>query len=64
MQELRTDNERGIAGLMAIVLALYGATYGLLIGLVLYFVIEKSFFRNSAWKQAKTEHAEGLVQDS
>lgn len=64
MQELRTDNERGIAGLMAIVLAIYGATYGLLIGFVLYLVIEKSsWFRKSAWKQAKTEHAEELAQD-
>lgn len=41
MQQAHSDTERGVAGVMAIVLALYGATYGLLIGLVLYFVVER-----------------------
>lgn len=63
MQELRTDAERGVAGVMAIVLALYGATYGLLIGLVLYFAVEKSsIFRKKAQRQVGTESSEEMVQ--
>lgn len=66
MQQINSDAERGVAGVMAIVLALYGATYGLLIGLVLYFAVEKgSFFRKKNQKkeqeQTGTEPAREFV---
>ncbi|WP_209125006.1 solute carrier family 23 protein [Alkalihalobacillus sp. BA299] len=42
VEQIKTPAERGVAGIMAIVLSIYGATYGLLVGVVLYFIIERS----------------------
>ncbi|WP_134702069.1 solute carrier family 23 protein [Ammoniphilus sp. YIM 78166] len=41
IEQLQTNTERGVAGMMAVVLAVHGATYGLLAGVVLYFIVEK-----------------------
>lgn len=46
IQELKTEAEMGVAGIVAIVLALYGATAAILIGIVLYFVIQKDTRKN------------------
>lgn len=40
--QVHTTTERGVAGIMAVVLAIHGATYGLIAGVVLYFLIEKT----------------------
>ena len=46
IEQTNTNVERGVAGIMAIVLAIHGATYGLITGIVLYFLMEKtSFFK-------------------
>lgn len=42
VKQLKTEEEIGVAGVMAIVLALYGAAYGLVAGIVLYFLIQRS----------------------
>ncbi|WP_017549737.1 solute carrier family 23 protein [Salinicoccus carnicancri] len=42
MQQLKKESEMGVAGLMAITLALYGAAAALAAGVVLYFVIQKT----------------------
>ncbi|WP_227937655.1 solute carrier family 23 protein [Alkalihalobacillus deserti] len=42
IEQVTTTIERGVAGIMAIVLAVHGATYGLIAGIVLYFLIEKT----------------------
>lgn len=62
MQQINTDTERGVAGVMAIVLALYGATYGLLIGLVLYFVVERRSILQI--KKQKQEQSDERVKES
>lgn len=50
MQQLKKESEMGVAGIMAITLALYGAAAALAVGVVLYFIIQKSslFERESA----------------
>lgn len=42
MKQVSNESEMGVAGLMAIILALYGAAPALISGLVLYFLIEKT----------------------
>ncbi|CAM4336543.1 solute carrier family 23 protein [Lacicoccus alkaliphilus] len=42
MKQVSTESEMGVAGLMAIILALYGAAPALISGFVLYFLIEKT----------------------
>ncbi|MFC0558351.1 solute carrier family 23 protein [Halalkalibacter alkalisediminis] len=42
IEQLKDNTERGVAGVMAIVLFAYGATYAIVIGLVLYLVIQKT----------------------
>ncbi|MEW6661426.1 MAG: hypothetical protein ACOY9Y_04475 [Bacillota bacterium] len=41
MEMLQTNEERGVAGCIAAVLAVKGATYGLAIGIILWLVIQK-----------------------
>jgi len=41
MERTRNNAERGVVGGMAVVLAVYGAGWGLATGLILYFVVEK-----------------------
>jgi hypothetical protein len=41
MDKVTTTAERGVAGTMAVVLALYGAGWGLAIGVLLYVVVQK-----------------------
>lgn len=40
---IRTDSERGLAGVMAAVLAIKGASWGLAVGIILYILINGSF---------------------
>lgn len=42
MKQVSNESEMGVAGLMAIILALYGAAPALISGFVLYFLIEKT----------------------
>lgn len=42
---IETQAQRGVAGLMAVVLAVYGAGWGLAAGVALYFLIEKKYAR-------------------
>ncbi|MDT8862173.1 xanthine/uracil/vitamin C permease [Alkalihalobacillus sp. MEB130] len=44
MEQVTTNVARGVAIIMAVVLAVYGAAHALVVGLVLYFVIEKGWF--------------------
>lgn len=41
MEQLSNNLQRGVAGTMAVVLAVYGAGWGLAVGAVLYFLLEK-----------------------
>lgn len=52
VQQVKSEEEIGVAVVMAIVLALYGAAYGLIMGAVLYFVIQHGGFR---FKKRATE---------
>jgi NADH:ubiquinone oxidoreductase subunit K len=42
IEQVQTSTERGVAGIVAVVLATHGAAYGLAIGVVLYFLIERT----------------------
>lgn len=41
MEQLSNNLQRGVAGTMAVVLAVYGAGWGLAVGAVLYYLVEK-----------------------
>src|SRR5699024_12739616 len=41
MEQLSNNLQRGVAGTMAVVLAVYGAGWGLAVGAVLYYLLEK-----------------------
>ena len=41
MEQVNKSTERGVAGIMAIVLAMHGAAYGLATGIILYLIIER-----------------------
>lgn len=41
MEQIHTSTERGVAGVTAVVLAVHGAAYGLLAGLIMYLLLEK-----------------------
>ena len=59
MQQVKKEAEMGVAGLMAIILALYGAAPALGAGIVLYFAIQKSrLFEKDDEDVAETEPAE------
>lgn len=54
IEQVHTTTERGVAGIMAVVLAIHGATYGLITGIVLYLLIEKtSLLRVKSSNQAE-----------
>lgn len=55
MQQVKTEIERGIAGVMAIVLAIYGAAAALALGLVLYFTMEFTGIKKKKSNQDKEE---------
>ena len=58
IEQATTNVERGVAGIMAIVLAVHGATYGLIAGIVLYFLIEKtSLFKRKNEEEIEVEKA-------
>ncbi len=42
LEQLENNTERGIAGTMGVVLAVYGAGWGLATGVVLYLLIERT----------------------
>tara|TARA_R110002094_G_scaffold207268_2_gene177653 strand:- start:3357 stop:4598 length:1242 start_codon:yes stop_codon:yes gene_type:complete len=44
MDRIQSPAERGVAGTMAVIMAIYGAGWGLAAGLFLYLVVEKSNF--------------------
>ncbi|OLO27585.1 xanthine/uracil/vitamin C permease [Alkalihalophilus pseudofirmus] len=55
VEQVHTTTERGVAGIMAVVLAIHGATYGLIAGVVLYFLIEKtSLFKPKSNEEEET----------
>lgn len=53
MEQIRTPAEQGVAGVTAVVLAIHGAAYGLITGIVLYILIEKVFKDKNEKKSAK-----------
>ncbi|HWL26435.1 MAG TPA: solute carrier family 23 protein [Ureibacillus sp.] len=57
IEQVHTTVERGVAGTMAIVLAVHGATYGLIAGIVLYFLIEKTSLFKKKEQGAEEEKA-------
>ena len=50
IEQVKTEAERGVAGVMAVALAVYGAAPGLITGVILYIIIE----RTSIFKAEKT----------
>ncbi|WP_099305229.1 solute carrier family 23 protein [Bacillus sp. Marseille-P3800] len=55
MQQIKTETEMGVAGVMAIVLAIYGAAPGLVVGILLYFLIQRSRQKQDGPKQQESE---------
>lgn len=54
MEQLRSPMERGVGGVMAIVLFAYGATYAIVAGIVLYLLIQRTGTKETP-VQEKTE---------
>lgn len=54
MQQVKTEAQMGVAGIMAIVLAVYGAAAALILGVILYFIIEKSGRKNKHMEKEET----------
>lgn len=57
IEQATTNVERGVAGIMAIVLAVHGATYGLIAGIILYFLIEKTSLFKKKEEEVEVEKA-------
>jgi len=55
IDQLKTEAERGVAAIMAITLAVYGAAPGLITGVLLYFIIERTSFSKSNKKENKEQ---------
>src|SRR5699024_6248047 len=55
MEQLQNNLQRGVAGAMAVVLAVYGAGWGLAVGAVLYIFIEKEQVFGRANKEKAVE---------
>jgi len=43
MEQAKTSTEKGVAGVVAVVLAVHGAAYGLIAGVILYFLVQKPY---------------------
>ncbi|WP_404405147.1 hypothetical protein [Jeotgalibacillus malaysiensis] len=52
IDQVKTATERGVAGIVAVVLATHGAAYGLAIGVILYILIERTSIKK---KKADSE---------
>ena len=52
IQQLNSDTDKGIAGVIAVVLVQYGAAIALAVGIVLYFAIQHKGFK---WKKKAVE---------
>ncbi|ARK28879.1 solute carrier family 23 protein [Halalkalibacter krulwichiae] len=60
IEQLKNNTERGVAGVMAIVLFAYGATYGLVIGIILYWIIQKTRLFGREDETAETKELEKI----
>jgi len=64
MQQLKKESEMGVAGIMAITLAVYGAATALATGFVLYFIIQKtSLFEKDTEKEPLTQKVDEAIKD-
>ncbi|MBF8223289.1 solute carrier family 23 protein [Halomonas sp. 328] len=57
IEQTQTTAERGVAGTMAVVLAVYGAGWGLAAGVVLYYLVEKQNLLGREAREAIPEEA-------
>ncbi|WP_408011319.1 solute carrier family 23 protein [Pseudalkalibacillus sp. A8] len=55
MQQIKTEAEMGVAGVMAIVLAVYGAAPALITGIVLYFTIQRKSLKKEKFVEREEE---------
>ena len=55
MEQVETEVERGVAGVMAVALAVYGAAPGLITGVILYILIERTSIFKSEQRAAEKE---------
>lgn len=62
MKQVKTESEMGVAGLMAIILALYGAAPALISGFVLYFLIQKTSLLGDRKKSDEEKVAESTTK--
>lgn len=62
MEQAKTSTERGVAGVVAVVLAIHGAAYGLVVGIVLYLVIQKTQFRKTPQSNTQDKAASDSIQ--
>ncbi|TDO01491.1 solute carrier family 23 protein [Halomonas ventosae] len=60
MEQTKTTAERGVAGTMAVVLAVYGAGWGLAAGAVLYYLVEK---QNLFGREAQRSLSDKAVEE-
>ncbi|WP_018924366.1 solute carrier family 23 protein [Salsuginibacillus kocurii] len=62
IQQLKNETEIGVAGVMGIVLAVHGAAYGLVVGLVLYLLLQKeNLFSKDKSEEANQEEEKEAV---
>ncbi|MFC5711703.1 xanthine/uracil/vitamin C permease [Thalassorhabdus alkalitolerans] len=61
IQQLKNETEIGVAGVMGIVLAVYGAAYGLVVGLLLYFLLQKEVFISKSNEQVYRNEGKDVV---
>ncbi|MGY4691510.1 solute carrier family 23 protein [Salibacterium sp. K-3] len=60
IRQLNTEAEMGVAGVMAIVLAVYGAAHAIITGVVLYFLIQRSnIFKKEESEEEEKEQSAG-----
>lgn len=60
LSQLTNDIERGIGGIIAVVLAIYGAALALVIGILLYFFIQFQPFQKKKGSEKRIEKVENL----
>lgn len=60
MQQVKTETQMGVAGIMAVVLAVYGAAAALLLGIFLYFIIEKTGSKNTSSNENEKKDKEAV----
>lgn len=63
IDQVKTEAERGVAGVMAVALAVYGAAPGLITGVILYIIIERTSIFKADQKAVEKEKAKEKAKE-